>query len=77
MNRTQGPWISRYAAKMRLMGAAQDLLAALRGLDLACTTDVLNPCWNNRPADVAGQHWSGVKACAACIGRAAIAKAAA
>lgn len=33
-----------------------------------CDYDVLNPCWDNRPDDVPGQHWGGpdVKACPAC-----------
>jgi len=32
-----------------------------------CQWDVLNPCWDNRPKDVAGQHWSGMgQGCDAC-----------
>ncbi len=33
-----------------------------------CDFDVLNPCWDNRPSDVPGQHWGGpeVAACPAC-----------
>lgn len=38
-----------------------------------CRCDVLNPCWDNRPTDVAGQHWGGGDACDECKLRAAIA----
>lgn len=39
-----------------------------------CQADPLNPCWNNRPTDVAGKHWSGLgDACPNCQKRAAIA----
>ncbi len=33
-----------------------------------CKFDVLNPCWDNRPDDVPGQHWAGegCKACEPC-----------
>ena len=36
-----------------------------------CQFDVLNPCWDNRPTDVPGLHWSSepgdeCKACDAC-----------
>lgn len=33
-----------------------------------CEFDVLNPCWDDRPTDVPGQHWGGpeFKACPAC-----------
>lgn len=31
-----------------------------------CKIDVLNPCWDGRKNDVAGKHWGGGKACAAC-----------
>jgi len=32
-----------------------------------CQFDVLNPCWDNRPTDKPGEHWSGeCKACDAC-----------
>lgn len=31
-----------------------------------CAFDVLNPCWDNRPSDVVGQHWGGGDACPAC-----------
>ena len=27
-----------------------------------CKCDVLNPCWDNRPTDVPGQHWGGGRA---------------
>lgn len=39
-----------------------------------CRHDVLNPCWDNRPDDVAGKHWGGGLACEPCT-RAAIARA--
>jgi hypothetical protein len=67
---------SEEMATATLFGAAPDMLAALKGLDLRCWADVLNPCWDNRPSDIAGEHWGGVgKACPACNARAAIAKA--
>ena len=31
-----------------------------------CKYDVLNPCWNNRSSDIAGEHWGGGKACGPC-----------
>jgi len=31
-----------------------------------CQFDVLNPCWDNRPGDVAGKHWGEGDACPAC-----------
>lgn len=40
-----------------------------------CRFDHLNPCWDNRPSDVAGKHWGVGDACPACAARAAIAKA--
>lgn len=36
-----------------------------------CLADPLNPCWNNRPTDVAGKHWGGGDACTNCTTRAA------
>lgn len=39
-----------------------------------CLFDALNPCWDNRPDDVAGQHWSGLgPACAGCTAAAKLA----
>lgn len=40
-----------------------------------CKVDVLNPCWDDRPTDVPGQHWGGpeIPACPACT-KAAFAK---
>ena len=38
-----------------------------------CRFDPLNPCWNNRPNDVAGIHWGGADACEICAARAALA----
>ena len=35
----------------------------VRGL---CEYDILNPCWDNRPSDVPGEHWGGSVACDAC-----------
>lgn len=58
-----------------LFAAAPDMAEALVNMDLSCQSDVLNPCWNGRPTDVAGKHWGGGTACANCRGRAAIAKA--
>lgn len=43
---------------------------------LYCSADKLNPCWDNRPDDVAGKHWGGGEACPHCNLRAAIALAA-
>lgn len=47
-----------------------------------CKCDVLNPCWDNRPDDIAGLHWASkpgfiVPACEPCTeaARAAPAKA--
>lgn len=41
-----------------------------------CQMDVLNACWDGRPDDVAGRHWSGLgPSCSHCTLRAAIAKA--
>lgn len=37
-----------------------------------CQADPLNPCWDDRPGDVAGQHWGGGQACANCTTRAAL-----
>lgn len=33
-----------------------------------CQFDVLNPCWDNRPTDVAGTHWGDkdIPSCPAC-----------
>ena len=63
------------AENARLIAAAPELLDALLGLDLTCTVDALNPCWDERETDTAGQHWGGGKACAPCNARAAIANA--
>lgn len=38
-----------------------------------CRHDVLNPCWDDRPDDVPGQHWGGGPTCEPCT-RAASAK---
>ncbi len=43
-------------------------------VDLTCSFDVLNPCWDARQSDVPGQHWGGGKACPQCTARAALAK---
>jgi hypothetical protein len=37
-----------------------------------CQADPLNPCWDNRPTDVVGQHWGGGDACANCTMRAKV-----
>lgn len=33
-----------------------------------CQNDVLNPCWDNRPDDIAGKFWGepDIDACEAC-----------
>ena len=36
-----------------------------------CEYDVLNPCWDNRPTDVRGQHWGGGASCKKCAAVAA------
>lgn len=46
------------------------LVEAVRALDLDCSIDVLNPCWNGRATDIVGQHWGGGAACPQCIVRA-------
>ena len=59
--------------------APADLLAACAALvtkyGTACIIDALNPCWNGRPADIAGKHWGGGDACEVCVARASIEKA--
>lgn len=62
-------------ANAQLIAASPDMAEALLGLDLACSNDALNPCWDNRPTDVAGKHWGIGKACPQCTARAALAKA--
>jgi hypothetical protein len=62
-------------ANARLIAAAPELFKYGSKLDLTCSADALNPCWNGRPGDVIGKHWGGGDACAACGMRAAIAKA--
>ena len=62
-------------ADARLIASAPGLLAALESLELSCTVDLLNPCWDNRIGDIPGKHWSGGEACPRCSARAAIAKA--
>ncbi len=37
-----------------------------------CRFDPLNPCWADRPGDVAGKHWGGSSACVVCTARAAL-----
>lgn len=64
----------------RLLASSFELLEALRSLDLTCFVDVLKPCWDGRPTDIAGLHWASeapdsIPACPGCIARAAIAKA--
>lgn len=46
------------------------LVEALSSLDLRCGFDLLNPCFDNRPTDVSGQHWGVGKACRGCTARA-------
>lgn len=72
---TQDKQYNEVKANARLISAAPDLVAALERLDLRCTTDYLNPCWDGRPGDVAGKHYAMGDACSACNARAALAKA--
>lgn len=69
----------RAEANARLLAAAPELLTALKALadsqNSHCFFDVLNPCWDNRPTDIAGRHWGGGKACECCTALAVIAKA--
>lgn len=51
------------------------LVAALEGLDLTCTYDALNPCWDGRASDRPGVHWGGGEACRFCKARSALAQA--
>ena len=83
-NPTSGPHVQadwefgeKYAA---MFAATPHLLQRMKELNLACSYDVLNPCWNNRPTDKPGLHWGSepdnvIHACANCTIRAAIAKA--
>lgn len=59
----------------RACNAHESVIAALRAmieLHPECRADVLNPCWDNRPADVIGRHWGGGTACEHCNARAAL-----
>lgn len=66
------------AANARLIAAAPAMLATLEravlALGAACANDVLNPCWDARPNDVAGRHWGVGDACVVCTARALIAQ---
>lgn len=42
-----------------------------------CKCDILNPCWDNRPNDIPGEHWAGGPACEPCTNAAKSAKQAA
>jgi hypothetical protein len=49
------------------------LIASARDSLLRCRYDALNPCWDNRPDDVTGTHWSGLgPACPDCTLRAVL-----
>ena len=48
------------------------MLEALKGLDLTCQFDHLNPCTLSK---VPGKHWGGADACQNCKAKAAIAQA--
>ena len=69
----------RTAERDRLAAVNKELVAALEAVTEGdhgvCRFDHLNPCWDNRPSDVAGKHWGVGDACPACAARAAIAKA--
>lgn len=60
-----------------LHGAAPKLLYALSRMDLSCSVDRLNPCWDNRPTDQFGLHWGStpetpIPACQECYALAVI-----
>jgi hypothetical protein len=71
------------AAVQELVAAVRPMVAMTRAEALEkdahgmrfmyCRCDALNPCWDGRPTDVAGQHWGGGDACPECTLRAAIA----
>lgn len=67
---------SRTYAEARRRKAAPQLLAACEAIVAysdRCLVDPLNPCFDNRPTDVAGQHWGAGEACPVCQARAAVA----
>ena len=64
-----------HMANAALIAAAPELLGALEKLDLECSTDPLNPCWDNRTDDAPRKHWGEGDACPNCCARYAIAKA--
>lgn len=81
------PWsvadqIEQRALNRQLLDAVRAVVAmtfgeaqGAGGRLMYCRCDVLNPCWDNRPTDIVGQHWGGGAACSHCTLRALVAKA--
>lgn len=55
----------------RIARESHEYMARRQG-SYTCQADPLNPCWDNRPTDVAGEHWGGGEACANCKTRAGV-----
>lgn len=73
VHRETGKWLILAADDLDSAAAALEAKdEALRRLDLTCTTDVLNPCWDARPTDKPGRHWGWGEACASCQARFAL-----
>lgn len=62
------------ASAPQLRAKLDEAIILLRLTNLACEGDVLNPCFDNRPSDVAGRHWGIGEACPACCRRAFLAE---
>lgn len=66
-----------YAARAEIIELREHLADAaklLERMNLRCTSDPLNPCWDNRPTDIPSKHWGIGEACPQCHARAMIIK---